>query len=571
MRPRLPALVAFVALIAVACSSSASPTATPGSEASTDSRQAAALQGEPPARPYDANAAFVGGDPTVVATPAGPVHGVVAAGTRRFLALPYAAAPTGDNRWRAPQPATPWTTVRDATVAPPSCTQVLPVVNLQTGQEDCLYLNVDAPAQPSDHLVPVMVWIHGGAFIVGSANDDVPTGLVERGGVIVVSINYRLGPFGFLAHPALQAEDPTGSLGNMGVLDQVAALQWVHDSVAAFGGDPGNVTVFGESAGGMSVCAHLQSPRSAGLFQRAIIQSGPCVQAGLDRSVAVPQSAELTTVLGCDTAADQLACLRGRDAGAVLDALPGDPTFLFQKAAYWFPTADDVVLPSDGAARVAAGDFNQVPVMAGVTRDEGRLFMGMAAHTIGSQIAPVTTADYEQRVVAYFGETVGPRVVEQYPLADYPGASEALGQAVGDALLACPAVDGALAMSPTVPVYLYQFEHAPNPFILPMTGIDLGAFHAAELPYVFGGQVQSSGPITFTPDEQMLSDTVIDAWVRFARTGDPAGDGQDWPVTGPSHQYLILDTPARVSDGLRSDSCGFWAAANWNPADAGRQ
>jgi para-nitrobenzyl esterase len=572
MRPRLLAVVALVALVAAACSSSASPTtgAGPGNSTTADTGTVV-HQGEPPVLAYDTTTAFVGGDPTVVSTPAGPVHGTVAQATRRFLALPYAAPPVGENRWRAPQPVTPWTAVRDATASPPECTQVLPVVDLKVGQEDCLYLNVDTPAAAPDHLLPVMVWIHGGGFTVGSGNDNPPTRIVERGGVIVVSINYRLGPFGFLAHPALQAEDPSGSLGNMGFLDQVAALQWVHDSIGSFGGDPRNVTIFGESAGAMSVCAHLQSPRSAGLFERAIMESGPCVQAGFDRAVAVPQSAQFTTVLGCDAATDQLACLRSRDSQAVLDAMPGDPTFLFRKAAFWFPTADDVVLPSDATARIAAGDFNRVPVIAGVNRDEGRLFIGMAAHTAGALIAPVTPANYEQRTIAYFGDTVGPKVVEQYPLSDYPGASEALGQAVGDAIMACPAIDGALALAPTVPVYLYQFEHAPNPFVLPMTGIDLGAFHSAELPYVFGGPVLSSGPITFTPAEQATSDAVIDAWTRFARTGDPSGGGLEWPVAGSSRTGLVIDTPVHLGTDLHRDPCSFWAAMNWNARDAGRQ
>jgi para-nitrobenzyl esterase len=564
------ALVA-AALVASACSGSGTRSERASADSATTDAGTGVSMGEPPPLPYDTDAGLVGGDPLVVQTPSGPVQGATAESTRQFLGIPYAAAPTGDLRWRAPQPAEPWTQPLDATTPPPSCPQTFPVVDISTGQEDCLYLNVEAPAEPAEDLVPVMVWIHGGAFTLGSANDNPPSQIVERSGVIVVSINYRLGPLGFLAHPDLEAEDPESGLGNFGFLDQVAALQWVQDSIATFGGDPRNVTVFGESAGGMSVCGHLMSPRSTGLFQRAIIQSGPCTQAGLHEEVTVPQSEELARALGCETAGDQVACLRGKDARAVLEALPGDPTFLFRDAAFWMPTADDVVLPRDLDAVIEAGDFNQVPVIAGITRDEGRLFMGMAAHTDGALIDPVTPATYEQRAASYFGDEVGAEVVAQYPLEDYPGASEALGQAVGDATLACSTLHGAQALAPTVPVYLYQYEHEPNPFVLPMTGIELGAFHSAELPYVFGGSVQSSGPIAFTPDQQVLSDTVVDAWTRFARTGDPAGEGLAWPEAGDDARYLVLDTPVEQGEGLGDEVCGFWSETGWDARDAGRE
>lgn len=570
------AVALAVLVVAAGCSDSDS---TPGaaSLASEVPRPAAefaaatAKVGEPAHGRFDAAASLVGGDPLVVITADGAVRGALNSGVRQFQTIPYAAAPVGDLRFRAPQPVAPWSTPRDATAKAPTCMQMLPVVNLTTGQEDCLYLNVVTPEKPGNHLVPVMVWIHGGGFTVGSVNDDSPVHLVERSGVVVVSINYRLGPFGFLAHDALAKEDPGHAVGNMGFLDQVAALEWVQRSVAAFGGDPHHVTLFGESAGAMSICSHLYSARSVGLFQRTILQSGPCDRAGIPLAPALVQGRQLATTVHCDTAPDVLACLRHLGADAVFSAMPGDPTFLFRKAAFWMPAADEVTLPSDLSAVRAAGRFSHVPILAGVTRDEGRLFFGMAAHAIGSQIPPVTASDYTERLGAYFGAKLGPEVAKCYPLAMFPDPGAAFGQTVGDAILACPAVDGALAFAPVVPVHLYQYEHTPNQFVLPVTGIDMGAFHSSELAYVFGLGVATTGNIEFSAAERALSDSMIDAWTRFAATGDPSGPGFDWPIAGSELSYRVLDTSGRVRKGLRTALCDFWAHSGFDAATAGRQ
>jgi para-nitrobenzyl esterase len=552
-------LVALATLVA-GCSSGSARTAV---NRSTTSAAPA------PAPSFDPSV-LVGGDPLRVRTPAGAVRGSTTDGVRRFTAVPYAAPPIGANRWRAPQPVTPWSGLRDSTKPAPECTQILPVVNQVQGQEDCLYLNVFAPETPPARLQPVMVWIHGGGFTVGSGNDNDPSRLVARAGVVAVTINYRLGPFGFLAHRALSAADPNHSAGNMGFEDQLAALHWVQRSIAAFGGDARNVTIFGESAGGMSVCDHLLSPRSRGLFAKAIMESGPCGDAGLKIGPAYAQGDTFAAKLGCGGAPDVIGCLRTKSTAQVLTALPPDPTFLFRKAAFWLPVGDGVDLPADGTAAIRAGHFNRVPVIAGVNRDEGRLFIGMAAYTLGSVVPPVTATDYPSRLAAYFGARVGAQVLDRYPLASYPDPGAAFGQAVGDAILACPALAGAEAMEPFVPVHLYEFTHAPNPFVLPMAGIDLGAFHSAELPYVFGKPTASSGRLTFTVAEQHLSDTVVGAWTRFARTGTPNGDGLDWPAAGATRTYLDLDTPTKLGRNLKQSLCGFWARSGWNAAQAGR-
>ncbi len=505
--------------------------------------------------------AHADGDALTVPTRSGPVRGKTTGAVRQFLGIPYAAPPVGALRFRAPQPAAPWTDVRDATTPGSACTQMLPVVNAEIGSEDCLVLNVYAPDPAPRRKAPVMVWIHGGGFTVGSGTDNDPTRLVARTGVVVVSVNYRLGAFGFLGHPALTAEDPDGATGNAGLQDQQAALRWVKDNVAAFGGNPKRITIFGESAGGMSVCAHLLSPRSKKLFRRAIIQSGPCDGQLPPRAAAEAQGGRLAATLGCDAAADVLACLRALPARDVLRALPGDSNFIFDFSVAWIPVADGVVLPADPPAALRRGRVNRVPLIDGVTRDEGRLFVGLAYNSRGTRLAADAWAP---TLDDYFGAARGPQVRAQYPLADYPDPGAAFGQAVGDAILACPALRGAQALARHMPVYVYEFTHDPNPFILPMPGIALGAFHSAELPYVFAGPVQSSGAIRFTPDEEHLVDAITGAWTRFAATGRP---GQGWPRwNARARKHLVLRAPTpSVGRRLKVRECGFWDELGWRP------
>ncbi len=498
-------------------------------------------------------------DTLTVVTRNGPVRGTTTGAVHRFLGIPYAAPPIGSLRFRAPQPVAPWTEPRDATRPGSACTQVLPVVNLPVGGEDCLYLNVFTPDPLPRKRLPVMVWIHGGGFTVGAATDNDPTPLVARTGVIVVTVNYRLGPFGFLGHAALTAEDPNGATGNAGIQDQQAALRWVKANIASFGGDPKRITIFGESAGGVSVCAHLLSPASRGLFRRAIVQSGPCDTLTAP-AVAQAQGERFAERLGCAAAPDVLACLRAQTSTDVQAALPADPRFIFDFSVSWFPVGDGVVLPADPLDALRRGRFNKVPVIAGVTRDEGRLFVGMAYNSIGAPIAPdawATTVD------DYFGPTIGAQVRAQYPLEDYPDPGAAFGQALGDAIIACSTIRSAQALMRHVPGYLYEFSHAPNPFVLPLPGIELGAFHSAELPYVFAGPVQSSGPITFTPAEEELVDLVTKAWTRFAAQGSPGGG---WPRhSAKGRKHRILDTPAGIGRHLGAEACDFWERIGWKP------
>ncbi len=513
----------------------------------------------------------VGGDPLTIRTADGVVHGLSVpttnAGsssgpTRQFLGIPFASPPVGPLRWRAPQPVRPWTGTRQATTVGSSCPQILPVVNVATGREDCLYLNVFVPRAVPSTPRPVMVWIYGGGFTEGSATDDSPANFAATHDTIAVSFNYRLGPLGFLALPALARESSDHATGNEGLQDQQAALRWVQRNIASFGGDPRNVTIFGESAGGISVCAQLLSPAAAGLFEKGITESGPCTLPSIPLDQAEQEGAALASKLGCGSSKDQLACMRSRPEAQVLAAMPPDPALLFGHGAVWDPVADGVTVPRDAAARLAAGRFHHVPLIVGANRDEGRLFVALEYNAVGKDL---TAAKWASTVDAYFGPTLGPEVRRQYPLADYPDAGAAFGQALGDAILACPAVESAAMLSKYVPVYEYEFEQTPDPFVLPTPGIDLGAFHSSELPYVFDGPVESSGPITFTPAQQRLATTVGGAWARFAATGDPSGGGLTWPrLTSRTGTYLALDTPTSLHRNLKARQCAFWKKSGFS-------
>lgn len=307
-------------------------------------------------------------DPARVTTASGDLQGAVVGATRVFLGVPYAAPPVGELRWRAPQPHAPWAEPRDATARGPSCPQPDFMNGVVAGDEDCLTLNLWAPVGAAR--APVMLWLHGGGYFVNSGGDPGYDGqrLSEATGSIVVTINYRLGALGFLAHAALADEDPAHlTAGNYGHEDQRAALEWVRDNIAAFGGDPANVTLFGQSAGATSTCLHMLSPRSSDLFQRAIIQSGDC--GAFPKPELEDQSAQVASALGCDVEADVLACLRAKPADEIV-----------WTTIDWGlgPVVDGWNIVVDPRAALAEGAIaSEVPVIMGTTRDEAGFDFGM--------------------------------------------------------------------------------------------------------------------------------------------------------------------------------------------------
>jgi para-nitrobenzyl esterase len=504
--------------------------------------------------------------PLHVITAGGIVHGTAADGVRTFLGIPYAAPPVGDRRWRPPVPPAPWTGVRDGTKPGSICPQTVPYVNLESGSEDCLFLNVFVPDPPPSAAPPVMVWIHGGAFTIGDARQIVGgtdgDTIARQTGTVVVTINYRLGQLGFLAHRALAAEDaghPTS--GNYGIEDQIAALGWVRDNVAAFGGDPARVTIFGESAGGWSVCTHLGSPRSAGLFHRAIVESGLCIVPLPTLAAAETQGDRFATLIGCAGAADVAACLRGKSTAEVRAVLPPDPSITFSPGEWgrWQPTFDGVVFPQQMDAAFTSGSFNRVPVLIGSNRDEGTLFVSNARDGVGM---PVTAGEYPTLLRDFLpGDAQVTQAMTFYPLASYPTPGAALSAAFGDGFLACPTIGTAHRLAAYTPTYLYQFEYPDAPFPLP-TSIMLGAYHSAEVQYVFGKRAGPGSP--FSPVEENLSSTMMGYWTRFAATADPNGAGAvAWPALDAGNRHLVLDADVVAATGAKQAACDFWAGVDY--------
>ncbi|MEU0511101.1 carboxylesterase family protein [Amycolatopsis sp. NPDC006125] len=471
--------------------------------------------------------------PDVVSLAAGQVRGTVTDGHRLFQGIPYATAA----RWQPPAPGPVWTGVRDATAPGARCPQPG-----EAGSEDCLFLNVTTPAGEPGRL-PVLVWIHGGAFVGGNGDSYDARDLAARG-LVVVTVNYRLGALGWLAHPAL-AHD--GGTGNFGLLDQQAALRWVRDNIAAFGGDPARVTLAGESAGAMSVCDHLVSPGSAGLFHAAIVQSGPC-QAHSPAAAAEAASVEYAAKLGCSDPASVAACLR---------ALP--PSRLLTPPRYYdlagVPVAGPVTgggaLPVNPVDAMRDGDAARVPVLVGVTRDEFTLFLAQQYAATGKT---VTADGYPAALTRVFGADAA-AVAAEYPLTAHGGsAPRALAAALTDAAFACPARDMAGALSRTGPVYAYEFgdSRAPVPDTLSRTPFPLGAAHSLELSYLFGGGA------SFDDEQRRLSARMVADWASFVRTGAP---GPDWPRYDPAHEQvrtLAPDGPHTTGDFAAAHHCGFW-------------
>jgi carboxylesterase type B len=475
-------------------------------------------------------AAHAESDGRVVQTDKGAVSGTVTSTYRTFGTIPFAAPPVGGNRWRDPQPVTPWQGVRDATKPSPACAQTPQLGMPASETEDCLYLNVTTPAAPSRKPRPVMVWIHGGGFTSGSASEYDPQWLATKNDVVVVTTNYRLGAFGFFGYPGLPGS------GAFGLADQQAALRWVQRNARAFGGDSRNVTIFGESAGGLSVCAQLASPRAAGLFAKAIIESGPC---GLTSPGNAPGEfthlwrprAEVekqgTGVLGC---AD-LACLRAQPVSKLLTV----------HEQFGFPAYDTAVLPLDPVVAQRTGRMHHVPTMVGTTHDEMTLFVPI----IWPQ--PVPEADYRTQLAGLFGERYADRIAARYPVDGDNDARGEIARVLTDKSWSCPSQTARQELGRHARVSGYEFADPAVPLIFPLPPFPAGykAYHGSELVMLFGFG------LTLTPGQRQVSDYMIAAWGRFARTGDPG-----WR----SEVQSLAPGAIGGTDFARDHQCGFWSS-----------
>lgn len=476
----------------------------------------------------------------IVMIEGGRVSGVVADGVRSYKGIPYAAPPTGEWRWKAPQAVVPWEGVRAGSDYGPDCPQT-PYPRLSVfyspprpQSEDCLCLNVWTAAKAGEKR-PVMVWIHGGALTRGSGANRVYDGAaLARKGVVLVTINYRLGPLGFLSHPELTAESPRRASGNYGVMDQLAALRWVKNNIATFGGDAGNVTIFGESAGSWSVNALVATPLGKGLFHRAIGQSGGSFGPGMKLATAE----QVGVALGKAAGAESLAVMRALPAEKVIEAAnraSGIRTVV---------NVDGWVLPEEIRAIFAGGKQNDVPVIVGSNANE------MTSLTVPATI-PKTVEAYRARIEAQFKDR-SPEFDRVYPVNGNESVEDAYLNVLRDMTFTLPMRTWArMTGTGKSKAYWYWFSHAPP---VPNSGY-LRAFHAAEIAYVFRNVMM---PQRREVDDQ-LAETMSNYWVNFARTGDPNSRGlPKWePYTKTDEHYLEFASPVQLRKGLLKAQLDF--------------
>ena len=492
-------------------------------------------------------------DALTVQTQTGLLHGKLEGNSRVFLGIPYAASPAGEMRWRAPLPALEWEGLREAAEFGPSCMQAAKNRN-NPQSEDCLFLNVWAPAASPEKLRPVLVWIHGGGFTVGSGSIPMLNGLrlSEAGDIVVVNFNYRLGALGFYASPALDAESSLHSSGAFGLLDQVAALQWVRDNISAFRDDPTQVTLGGYSAGAMSVCYHLASPKSRGLFKRAIIQSGVCNRETPSLHQYEESWAGFAADLGCDDTADALACLRSKDPQEVMKAAKsaGDPKpggMMFQDMPVEWrqpPAIDGDFLTEPAAAALEKKGLPIAEAIVGATANEGAEFPG--------DFVPTDEQGYIDALTRRYGSRVS-QVAQQYPLSAYASPKEALGRVVGDELFYCQALFTAERLrNAGVKVFLYRFER-PLQNLRERFGDE--AFHTSDQPYLFGNDYLNA---ELLPTDRSYGESVMKYWTRFIRSGDTNAKGEPvWPDFGQS-AFMTFGEELKPGTDFGGAECEFW-------------
>jgi para-nitrobenzyl esterase len=474
----------------------------------------------------------------------------------QFLGIPYAAPPVGDLRWKAPADGPSWSSVRDAVRAGSQCVQS------SGGDEDCLYLNVYRPfGTARGQKLPVLIFVHGGGNQQGSGYLYDPSDLVAKTQIIVVTINYRLNVFGFLALPSLDAEAGEPSSGNFGLMDQQAAMRWVQRNIHAFGGDPLNVTIGGESAGGIDICAHLVSPPAAGLFHGAILESMYCPTASHDASIQA--SGPVATALGCTDPQTAASCLRGKSEADVFAAnqfyvLPGAGLGISAS-----PNYGSRVLPLRPSDALGMGQWNYSFILIGSNHDEAAPFV---IGSVGSKFKlPLSVADYQTIVGAYFG-AFAPSVLQEYSLSNFADPFLAYADEVTDlSPLGCRVSLVSQSLASLSQTFRYEFNDQQAPVSGSSPDL-LGAYHGAELQYIF--QLPQS-PTALSSAQQRLADQMMQYWGNFILTGNPNGPGLvTWPQFDAStHRLLSLKPDGNsVIDNFDTEHhCAFWAAAPGPP------
>ena len=511
-------------------------------------------------------------------TESGPVLGVTVNGIDEYLGIPYAKPPSGALRWMPPVAFGKFSAPLQANQFGSECTQPGP-----SGSEDCLFLNVYTPAGagPGGSVVegagddedlpgtlpngkprkgsslPVMVWIHGGGLTAGGGDLYDPTPLVNAGGVIVVTINYRLGVLGFLAETGLDAEKHLA--GNYGLMDQQFALQWVRKNIKSFGGNPKEVTIFGESAGGQSVYCELASPLAKGLFRAAIAESGSYVEfQTYFTAIETLTTAETTNGFAPSGNSVAAAVGCGNQTATCLRAVPAD-SLVAAQAGVVYPFVDGKLLVQTPDAAFTSGKFNRVPVIAGTNHDEYRAFVAEEYDGTGN---PIETSDeYTAAVLALWTAELESSVLSEYPYDSYPNGGLALSASGTDGVFSCPARNADKLLSKFTTTYAYEFndENAP-PGTIPGLSFPLGAFHGAEIQYLM---LVEGAIYPLTTDQQTLSDTMISYWTQFAKKRNPNSSGQPkWAPYGhviDQFQSLVPPTPMPETDFNTFHNCdSFW-------------
>ena len=497
-----------------------------------------------------------------VKTRSGEVEGKDDGKVKAFLGIPYAAPPVGALRWKAPQPVAKWSGVKQATEFGYHCLQGKVfgdmVFHDPGGNEDCLTLNVWVPDKHESAKLPVMVWIYGGGFVAGTTSESRQDGYrLAQQGVIVVSMNYRLGVFGFMVHSELAKESGHNSAGNYGLMDQLAALQWVYDNIAAFDGDPANVTIFGESAGSFSVSSQMASPLAKGLFQKAIGESGAAFShSGLSYSAMSARAEKDAALVKEKLGVSTLAELRAIPADKLLETFgkPGPEGFAFG------PDIDGYFLPESVPAIFAAGKQNDVGLLAGWNHDEG---------SFGIVFNPQkpTAESFKTQAQKDFGDKADD-FLKLFPTDTPEHVTRSAMDYAGDTFIALSTWDWIEAAVKTgkQPVYRYRFDMAPFP--KNPNAPRLGAYHSAEIEYVFG-QLDSKTDVTWSDDDRRVSEIMQKYWSNFAKTGNPNGPGvPKWPPYTASDGYPVMflaAEPAAKKDELRDRY--LFLSKEWRPKE----
>ncbi len=495
-------------------------------------------------------------DSLLVTTKSGQLHGASRpTGGAEFLAIPYAQPPIDDLRWHEPLPAKSWPGVRDASTFGSPCAQpILGAWNLrdsETSKEDCLFLNVITPVWPPKSPLPVMFWLHGGANTGGTASSALyKDGTLVQHGVLLVTVNYRLGVFGFLAHPALTRESPHHASGNYGLMDQILALRWVHDNIAQFGGDPNNITVFGQSAGGVDTGLLMTSPLSKEMFNRAIAESGAAFTVPLSSLPSAEKDGEkVAAILKAPSGNEAIKFLRQMSSSDILTALSKQDQ---REIPEFGPDIDGWIIPRSPATIFTNGEESAIPLIVGTTARE----FGMSASPdeLRKRIENAT-GDLANKALPLYG------LDKSNPNATTPPADSLYGTAadqwLGDFLFRCPvATEAAWHAAAHHSTYEYEFAHA-----IPGHESE-GAVHSADLPYVFGFY-PSHGNIggTFTDTDHKLADLIETYWTNFAKTGNPNGPTQpQWPEFDKSQTYIQFTQEGEVkkSQSLRGSQCNLY-------------